>query len=127
MSHFLTHHGAMAGGSLQILSIYLYIKYILSLCITVNIECLKSRIHCSISEITTLKYFFSPHFEYFGFYALIGEHLIGKKATYNCRIMGSVWVLFFFLSVQDPYILHFLQAIHIQPASKLQLFLSNSQ
>ena len=33
--------------------------------------------------------------------------------------MGSVWVLFLSLPIQDPYILHTLQAAHIQPVSRL--------
>ena len=50
-----------------------------------------------------------------------------RKTTHNCRVMGSVWVLFFFLPIQDPYIYltHF-PGTHIQPVSRLQLLLSNA-
>ena len=40
--------------------------------------------------------------------------------------MGSVRVLFIFLPIEDPYILHILQATYIQPVSRLQLLISNA-
>ena len=44
-------------------------------------------------------------------------------------IITELWVVygynFFFLHIQDPYILNILQAPHIQPVSRLQLILSN--
>ena len=40
--------------------------------------------------------------------------------------MRSVRVLFLFLPIQDPYILHILQATYIQHVSRLQLLLSNT-
>ena len=44
-----------------------------------------------------------------------------RQTTHNCRVMGSVWVLFLFLPIQDPYTLHCLQAAHLQPVSRIQL------
>ena len=38
----------------------------------------------------------------------------------------GVWVLFLFLPIQDPYILHILQATRIPLVSRLQLHLSNA-
>ena len=46
------------------------------------------------------------------------------------NITAELWVVygyyFFSLPIQDPCILHVLQAAHIQPVSRLQLLLSNA-
>ena len=45
-------------------------------------------------------------------------------------IISDLWVVFvyyfFSLPIQDPYILHILQATYVQPVSWQQLFLSNA-
>ena len=51
-----------------------------------------------------------------------------RKTTNNYRAMGSVWVLFFLSAHSGPiYPTHFAGIPYIQPASGLQLFLSNAR
>ena len=51
-------------------------------------------------------------------------------SAHTLPIIAALWVVygcyFFFLPIQDLYILHILQAAHIQPVSRLQLPLSNA-
>ena len=52
--------------------------------------------------------------------------LVALKKKHNYRVMDSVWVLYLVSAIQGPYILHILQAAHIQPVLRLQLLLSNA-
>ena len=55
------------------------------------------------------------------------NYLTGEKQLIIAELWAVYGYYFFFLPITDPYILHILQATHIEPVSRLQLLLSNAQ